>query len=52
MTKTRRCTRRWFMLDDESVTEFDLDNIEEEAFGGKKRTPNAFLLVYSRHPSC
>jgi hypothetical protein len=48
---TRRRTRRWFKLDDDIVTEFDLDNIEEEAFGGQKQTPNAFLLVYSRTPS-
>ena len=42
----------WFEFNDEKVSEFDIKNLEEEAFGGKDgdytRIKNAYLLFYER----
>ena len=43
---------KWFQFDDSSVKEFNIDNLEEECFGGNKKDSNeeisksAYLLIY------
>jgi ubiquitin carboxyl-terminal hydrolase 9/24 len=42
----------WFEFNDERVSEFDVKNLGEEAFGGKDgeytRIRNAYMLFYER----
>jgi hypothetical protein len=45
-------SNRWFKMDDETVSEFSIDDLEDESFGGHRYGPkkkqNAFILVYDR----
>jgi hypothetical protein len=45
-------SHRWFKMDDETVSEFSIDDLEDESFGGHRHGPkkkqNAFILVYDR----
>ena len=48
--RTDHC--RWLKMNDEEVTEFDMDDLESETFGGQAQGPfesqSAFMLVYDR----
>ncbi len=38
----------WIMVNDETVTPFDIAALSTEAFGGAEGDPSAYLLLYSR----
>ena len=48
--RTDHC--RWLKMNDEEVTEFDMDDLESETFGGQAQGPfesqSAFMLVYDK----